>query len=203
MVVWTVVSGNTKSLNYVCNNGICDHSQPMKSTPVTNATKVSKMLPDLPSLWKSTWYHSPSFTFLFTASVLVVPDPISRSRYKRPSSISMAKKSTFRVKGLLASFVFCLGFPWLKRRSPLGSVVRKSKEIEPVFLVSHLGSVMKDSGVSKVMGSNVATFSHLKETTPWIFIFGSPVKASLESSSRTSLFLYATYKYKTMSIEQK
>lgn len=150
------------------------------------------MLPDLPSRWKSTWYHSPSLTFLLTALVFVVPEPMSRSRYRWPSSISMAKKSTFRVWGLLESFGCCLGLPWLKRRRPLGSVVRKSKEMEPVFLAFHLLRVIKDSGVSNVMGSRVATFSHLKATVPWIFILGSPSLASLDSSSLTSLFLYTT-----------
>lgn len=52
-------------------------------------------------------------------------------------------------------------FPWVKRMSPFGSVVRKSKEIDPIRLVFHLGRLMYASGVSKEIGSNVATFSHL------------------------------------------
>ncbi|TNN59836.1 hypothetical protein EYF80_029942 [Liparis tanakae] len=67
-------------------------------------------------------------------------------------------------------------------RSPLGSVVRKSKEMEPVFFAFHLLRMTKDSGVSNVMGSRVATFSHLKATVPWTFILGSPCLAILDSS---------------------
>lgn len=154
---------------------------------------MSWQLPDLPSRWKSTWYHSPSLTFLLTALVFVVPEPMSSSRNRWPSSISMAKKSTLRDWGLLESFGCCLGLPWLKRRRPLGSVVRKSKEMEPVFFAFHLLRMIKDSGVSNVMGSRVATFSHLKATVPWTFILGSPSLASLDSSSLTSLFLYTTW----------
>lgn len=50
--------------------------------------------------------------------------------------------------------------------SPLGSVVLKSKDMDPAFFAVHLLSATKDSGVSKVTGSSVATLSHLKDTTP-------------------------------------
>lgn len=60
----------------------------------------------------------------------------------------------------------CRGLPWLKSISPFGSVVLKSNEIDPAFFAVHLLSATKDSGVSKVTGSSVATLSHLKDTTP-------------------------------------
>lgn len=34
------------------------------------------------------------------------------------------------------------GLPWVKRMSPLGSVVRKSKEMDPIRLVFHLGRLI-------------------------------------------------------------
>lgn len=91
----------------------------------------------------------------------------------------------------VASLRSC-GFPWVKRIRPLGSVVRKSKEMDPMRLVFHLGRLMKASGVSKEMGSSVATFSHLYDTSPWIFILGSTMRARRDSSRRMSLFLYTT-----------
>lgn len=42
----------------------------------------------------STWYHAPSFTFVWVAFTFIVPEPISNSRYKLPSRSSTAKKST-------------------------------------------------------------------------------------------------------------
>lgn len=45
-------------------------------------------------------------------------------------------------------------------------MVLKSKEMDPAFLAVHLFRATKDSGVSKVTGSSVATLSHLKDTTP-------------------------------------
>lgn len=59
--------------------------------------KRAVIVPERPSLWKSTWYHSPSLTFLSMALVLVVPEPMSSSKYRCPSSISIAKKSTCRL----------------------------------------------------------------------------------------------------------
>lgn len=61
--------------------------------------KRAAIVPERPSLWKSTWYHSPSLTFLSMALVLVVPEPMSSSKYRCPSSISIAKKSTCRWTG--------------------------------------------------------------------------------------------------------
>lgn len=62
------------------------------------------------------------------------------------------------------------GLPWLKSMRPLGSVVLKSKEMDPAFLAVHLLRATKDSGVSKVTGSSVATLSHLKDTTPLTWV---------------------------------
>lgn len=97
--------------------------------------------PDLPSRWMSTWYQAPSFTLFCVAFTLMVPEPMSSSRYKLPSRSSTAKKSTFVFFWLRASFLSCC-FPWVKRISPFGSVVRKSKEMEPTRLVFHLGRLM-------------------------------------------------------------
>ena len=66
--------------------------QPLQSGLASES--MAGNVPERPSLWKSTWYHSPSLTFLSIALVLVVPEPMSSSRYRWPSSISMAKKST-------------------------------------------------------------------------------------------------------------
>lgn len=84
------------------------------------------------------------------------------------------KKNTYKylfftliVGGVRGSLCCCCrGLPWLKSISPFGSVVLKSNEIDPAFFADHLLSATKDSGVSKVTGSRVATLSHLKDTTP-------------------------------------
>lgn len=75
------------------------------------------------------------------------------------------------VGGVRGSLRCCWrGLPWLKSMRPLGSVVLKSKEMDPAFLAVHLLRATKDSGVSKVTGSSVATLSHLKDTTPLTWV---------------------------------
>lgn len=74
---------------------------------------------------------------------------------------------TLTVGGVRGSLrCCCRGLPWLKSINPFGSVVLKSNEIDPAFFAVHLLSATKDSGVSKVTGSSVATLSHLNDTTP-------------------------------------
>lgn len=78
---------------------------------------------------------------------------------------------TLTVGGVRGSLRCCWrGLPWLKSIRPLGSVVLKSKEMDPAFFAVHLLRATKDSGVSKVTGSSVATLSHLKDTTPLTWV---------------------------------
>lgn len=95
-------------------------------------------LPERPSLWISTWCQEPSLTLACVALTLIVPEPMSSSKYSPPSSNSTAKKSTLLFFWPFASLL-SWGLPWVKRISPLGSEVRKSKEMEPTRLVFHFG----------------------------------------------------------------
>lgn len=93
--------------------------------------------PFLPFLWKSTCHHSPSSSRLLLALILMLPEPISMAKWRNPSSSSMAKKS---ARGFLSGNTPCW-LPWLNSSRPLDSVVRKSKDMAPVFFVFHLGNV--------------------------------------------------------------
>lgn len=95
------------------------------------------ILPLRPFLWKSTWHHSPSLSLVLLAFILMLPEPMSMTRCRNPSSSSMAKKSAL---GFLSGCAPCR-LPWLYSNRPLGSVVRKSKDMAPVFFVFHRGNV--------------------------------------------------------------